>query len=160
MNWAPPEGIYGGWGNFGSAAAAMVLPSLALLFGGDDGWRYAIGLTGAMSLLFSVIWYKGVSDTPRVRPTSSQEERRPRGHQQGRLRVPAADEAADVCRAGAAHLEALARRREDDFVGRGDGYLPGPDRHLFLRLLRRLPGQPRDLRQKPVPEMHRYKFKR
>ena len=59
------EGIYGGWGNFGSAAAAMALPTLALLFGGDDGWRYAIGLTGAMSLLFSVIWYKGVSDTPK-----------------------------------------------------------------------------------------------
>jgi NNP family nitrate/nitrite transporter-like MFS transporter len=36
------EGIYGGWGNFGSAAAAITLPSLALLFGGDDGWRYAV----------------------------------------------------------------------------------------------------------------------
>ena len=33
------EGIYGGWGNFGSAASAMILPSLALLCGGDDGWR-------------------------------------------------------------------------------------------------------------------------
>ncbi len=28
------EGIYGGWGNFGSAAA-MLLPTLALLFGGE-----------------------------------------------------------------------------------------------------------------------------
>jgi len=27
------EGIYGGWGNFGSAAAAIALPSLALAFG-------------------------------------------------------------------------------------------------------------------------------
>ncbi len=59
------EGIYGGWGNFGSAAAAMALPTLALVFGGDDGWRYAIGITGALSLLFSVIWYMGVSDTPK-----------------------------------------------------------------------------------------------
>ncbi len=59
------EGIYGGWGNFGSAAAAMSLPTLALLFGGDDGWRYAIAFTGAISLLFSVIWYKNVSDTPK-----------------------------------------------------------------------------------------------
>lgn len=59
------EGIYGGWGNFGSAAAAMALPTLALVFGGDDGWRYAIGVTGAMSLLFSAIWYKSVSDTPK-----------------------------------------------------------------------------------------------
>ena len=43
------EGIYGGWGNFGSAAAAMSLPVIALLFGGENGWRYAIALTGLMS---------------------------------------------------------------------------------------------------------------
>ncbi len=59
------EGIYGGWGNFGSAAAAMLLPTLALLFGGDDGWRYSVALTGVISLAFSVIWYKNVSDTPK-----------------------------------------------------------------------------------------------
>jgi len=59
------EGIYGGWGNFGSAAGAMLLPTLALLFGGEDGWRYAVGITGAMSLLFSVVWYRSVSDTPK-----------------------------------------------------------------------------------------------
>ncbi|MCL9782538.1 NarK family nitrate/nitrite MFS transporter [Vibrio sp. S4M6] len=59
------EGIYGGWGNFGSAAAAFTLPSLALLFGGEDGWRYAIGLTGVMCLLFSVVFFKNVSDTPK-----------------------------------------------------------------------------------------------
>jgi len=59
------EGIYGGWGNFGSAAAAMLLPTIALLFGGEDGWRYAIGLTGALSLVFSFIWYLNVSDTPK-----------------------------------------------------------------------------------------------
>lgn len=59
------EGIYGGWGNFGSAAAAMSLPTIALLFGGEEGWRYAIGLTGLMSLVFSFIWYFNVSDTPK-----------------------------------------------------------------------------------------------
>lgn len=59
------EGIYGGWGNFGSAAAAFTLPTLALVFGGDDGWRYAVGVTGVMSLLFSVVFYKNVSDTPK-----------------------------------------------------------------------------------------------
>ena len=59
------EGIYGGWGNFGSAAAAFTLPVIAIWFGGDDGWRYAIGLTGLMSLLFSVVYYKSVSDTPK-----------------------------------------------------------------------------------------------
>lgn len=59
------EGVYGGWGNFGSAAAAFSLPALALAFGGDDGWRYAIGLTGLISLLFSAIFYYNVSDTPK-----------------------------------------------------------------------------------------------
>lgn len=59
------EGIYGGWGNFGSAAAAFTLPALALWFGGDDGWRYAIAGTGVLSLIFSVIWYLNVSNTPK-----------------------------------------------------------------------------------------------
>ena len=59
------EGVYGGWGNFGSAAAAMSLPALALLFGGDDGWRYAIGATGALSIVFGVLYRLSVSDTPK-----------------------------------------------------------------------------------------------
>jgi len=59
------EGIYGGWGNFGSAAAAMSLPTIALIFGGDDGWRYAIGLTGVIALIYSVIYFFSVSDTPK-----------------------------------------------------------------------------------------------
>ena len=59
------EGIYGGWGNFGSAAAAMSLPTIALLFGGEDGWRYAVGFTGLLSLIFSFIWYANVTDTPK-----------------------------------------------------------------------------------------------
>jgi len=58
------EGIYGGWGNFGSAAAAIALPALALLFGGDDGWRYAVGLTAILSFVYSFIFYFGVRDTP------------------------------------------------------------------------------------------------
>ncbi len=59
------EGIYGGWGNFGSAAAAFCLPTLAVVFGGEDGWRYAIACTGVMSLLFSAVYYFNVSDTPK-----------------------------------------------------------------------------------------------
>jgi NNP family nitrate/nitrite transporter-like MFS transporter len=49
------EGIYGGWGNFGSAAAAGTLPALALIFGGPEGWRYAIATTGVISLVYSLI---------------------------------------------------------------------------------------------------------
>ena len=69
--WFPPkelgtaEGVYGGWGNFGSAAAAFTLPALALLFGGDDGWRYAVALTGVLCLIFSVIYFTNVTDTPK-----------------------------------------------------------------------------------------------
>ncbi len=59
------EGIYGGWGNFGSAAAAMSLPTLALIFGGENGWRYAIATTGAMALVYAFIYYNSVSDTPK-----------------------------------------------------------------------------------------------
>lgn len=58
------EGVYGGWGNFGSAVAAFTLPAVALAFGGTDGWRYAIGLTGAISLVFAFIYYANVTDTP------------------------------------------------------------------------------------------------
>ena len=59
------EGIYGGWGNFGSAAAAFSLPTIALIFGGEDGWRYAMAVTGVMSLIFSVVFYTNISDTPK-----------------------------------------------------------------------------------------------
>jgi len=58
------EGIYGGWGNFGSAAAAMILPVLAIFFGGDDGWRYAVGITGVICFIYAFIFYFGVRDTP------------------------------------------------------------------------------------------------
>lgn len=59
------EGIYGGWGNFGSAAAAFTLPVIALAFGGENGWRYAIAVTGILSFVFGVIYYFNVSDTPK-----------------------------------------------------------------------------------------------
>lgn len=59
------EGIYGGWGNFGSAAAAMTLPTLALIYGGDNGWRYALATTGAIALIYAFIYYNSVSDTPK-----------------------------------------------------------------------------------------------
>ncbi|HIF52068.1 MAG TPA: NarK family nitrate/nitrite MFS transporter [Thiotrichaceae bacterium] len=58
------EGIYKGMGNFGSAVAAMTLPALALFFGGDDGWRYAVGTTGFIILVYSFVYYSFVTDTP------------------------------------------------------------------------------------------------
>ena len=43
----------------------MSLPVFALLFGGENRWRYAIALTGLMSLLFSFVWYFNINDTPK-----------------------------------------------------------------------------------------------
>ncbi len=59
------EGIYGGWGNFGSAAAAMTLPTIALLFGGEDGWRWAIASSGLVAILYGATYFFLVSDTPK-----------------------------------------------------------------------------------------------
>lgn len=59
------EGIYGGWGNFGSAAAAMSLPTLALLIGGENGWRYALASTGVIAGIYGVFYYVVARDTPK-----------------------------------------------------------------------------------------------
>jgi len=59
------QGIYGGWGNFGSAASAMLLPTLALMYGGENGWRYAIASTGVIAMLYGVFYYFAVTNTPK-----------------------------------------------------------------------------------------------
>lgn len=59
------EGIYGGWGNFGAAFAGLSLPALALAFGGDDGWRCAVGTTGLISIAYSAVFYLFARDTPK-----------------------------------------------------------------------------------------------
>ncbi|HBO96056.1 MAG TPA: MFS transporter, partial [Gammaproteobacteria bacterium] len=53
------------WGNFGSAAAAMTLPTIALLFGGPEGWRYAVACTGALALVYGVFFYFKARNTPK-----------------------------------------------------------------------------------------------
>ena len=59
------QGIYGGWGNFGSAGAAATLPFIAVGFGGDDGWRYAITIASVLAIVYGVIYYFNVSNTPK-----------------------------------------------------------------------------------------------
>lgn len=59
------QGIYAGLGNFGSAAAAITLPSVALWLGGDEGWRWAIGITGLLAIAYGAIYFFSVSDTPK-----------------------------------------------------------------------------------------------
>lgn len=58
------EGIYKGLGNIGSAAAAVSLPTVALLLGGDEGWRYATGITGVIAIAYAGLYYFSVRDTP------------------------------------------------------------------------------------------------
>ncbi len=79
--WFPPkeiglaEGIYGGWGNFGSAASAFsmvviagffsVLPGSPILANGAVlNWRAAIAFTGIVAALYGVFYYFNVQDTP------------------------------------------------------------------------------------------------
>lgn len=59
------EGIYGGWGNFGSAAGAMTLPTIALMIGGDDGWRYALAIVGSLLGIYSFFYYSQARNTPK-----------------------------------------------------------------------------------------------
>ncbi|TGG91230.1 MAG: NarK family nitrate/nitrite MFS transporter [Aphanocapsa feldmannii 277cV] len=77
--WFPPkeiglaEGIYGGWGNFGSAFSALTLVIVAgwLSFAGGAqigdvvlNWRAAIALTGVIAAIYGVFYFFSVSDTP------------------------------------------------------------------------------------------------
>jgi NNP family nitrate/nitrite transporter-like MFS transporter len=59
------EGFYAGWGNFGSAAAALTIPTIALtVFGGDDGWRYAIAMSGIIMAAYGVFYWFAITDGP------------------------------------------------------------------------------------------------
>lgn len=68
--WFPPkevgtaEGVYGGWGNFGSAAAAFTLPLVAGLVAGGDGWRWTILATGLIAAAYGAFYLTAVTDTP------------------------------------------------------------------------------------------------
>ncbi len=74
--WFPPkyvgraEGFYAGWGNFGSAFAAMTLPWFALTALGNwfdvgpDAWRWAMALNGVVLAVYGVMYYFLVRDVP------------------------------------------------------------------------------------------------
>lgn len=68
--WFPPrevglaEGVYGGWGNFGSAAAAFALPIAAAWVGGAQGWRWATATTGLLAGAYGLFYLRAVTDTP------------------------------------------------------------------------------------------------
>ena len=72
--WFPPkeiglaEGIYGGWGNFGSAGAALTLPTigawLAFGAGGALNWRWCIAGSGIVAALYGILYFFNVQDHP------------------------------------------------------------------------------------------------
>ena len=73
--WFPPkeiglaEGIYGGWGNFGSAFSAFTLATVGgwLAFGAPGSainWRAAILGTGIIAALYGVFYLLNAKDTP------------------------------------------------------------------------------------------------
>ncbi|HMO08938.1 MAG TPA: MFS transporter [Paracoccaceae bacterium] len=69
--WFPPrsigfaEGFGAGWGNFGSAAAAMTLPFIALqMYGGPEGWRWAIATSGLVIAVYGVYYWSAITDGP------------------------------------------------------------------------------------------------
>ncbi|WP_347985845.1 MFS transporter [Methylomonas sp. AM2-LC] len=58
------EGIYAGWGNFGSAIATLLLPGLAYYLGAEQGWRLAVASTGVLAIIYAVIYYLNVENLP------------------------------------------------------------------------------------------------
>lgn len=59
------QGIYGGWGNFGAAGAAMSLPFIAASIGDSDGWRIALTAASIAAMTYGSLYYFIVSNTPK-----------------------------------------------------------------------------------------------
>ena len=60
------EGFYAGWGNFGSAAAAMTLPLIAFnVYGGPNGWRYALASSAIVMAVYGVFYWFAITDGPK-----------------------------------------------------------------------------------------------
>jgi len=69
-NWFTPkyigraEGFYAGWGNFGSAAAAAMVPFVAVnVLGGN--WRWSLAITSIVAAVYGVIYFFVVNDHPK-----------------------------------------------------------------------------------------------
>lgn len=59
------EGYYGGWGNFGSAAAALTLPVfVAALADGEGAWRWGVGFAGLLGAVYGVCFLAMARDVP------------------------------------------------------------------------------------------------
>lgn len=79
-NWFTPkyigraEGFYAGWGNFGSAAAAAMVPFVAVnMLGGD--WRWSLAITSIVAAVYGVIYFFVVKDNPEGYEPSSKQKK-------------------------------------------------------------------------------------
>ena len=59
------QGIYGGWGNFGSFGAAISLPFIASSIGDDSGWRIALTAASVAAIAYGLFYYSRVNNTPK-----------------------------------------------------------------------------------------------
>ncbi len=82
-NWFPPkqigraEGFYAGWGNFGSAAAAGLIPVIGLtLIGGEVGWRWSMAISSIITALYGVFYYFKVRDYPTGKEPSKEAKKK------------------------------------------------------------------------------------
>ncbi|MBC8343831.1 MAG: MFS transporter [Bacteroidetes bacterium] len=79
-NWFTPkyigraEGFYAGWGNFGSAAAAAMVPFVAVnILGGD--WRWSLAITSIVTSIYGVIYFLIVKDYPAGQEPSAKQKK-------------------------------------------------------------------------------------
>ncbi|MEC7785945.1 MAG: MFS transporter [Nitrospinota bacterium] len=58
------QGIYAGWGNFGSAVAAFSLPLIAIPVSIEIGWRMATTFSGILCIIWAFVYFRFCSDIP------------------------------------------------------------------------------------------------
>lgn len=153
------EGIYGGWGNFGSAAGAMALPTIALMFGGEHGWRYALISIGIIAMLYGLLFYKIARNTPKGSTYF-----KPKKH--GGLEVTSKQDFIFYILMNLpmyAALAVLAWKLSPSNIGLLDQFATYAIYAvlvvLFLVQLRAIYHVNEDNLKNGVPEIHRYKFK-
>lgn len=59
------EGLYAGWGKFGSALSSALLPLLATAVGAQYGWRVALTVGGLLAMAYALLFFFQVHNTPK-----------------------------------------------------------------------------------------------
>ncbi len=153
------QGIYGGWGNFGSAGAAVTLPFIAANFEGPDGWRIALTIAACVAITYGIVYYFIVSNTPKgstyFKPKKS-----------GAMEVTSKGDLILYALMNLPLYMALALLTWKlspagmGLLGQGAVYtVYGALAGLYGVQLWKIWHINRHILEKPVPELHRYKFK-